>query len=262
MSSHCKIVVDSANNINNDTIITAKGVFSVNAKMDGDAAHGSAKLVNVDDDVDHEFAHKLDEIINHNATGLSLSIGYRVGLVQTMAELEEPKTSMEIAEKAGLNERLLLLRAPNCYFYHNVLVPFINFCFALSAKVASFLCQDEFTLAQKTSYLYKKSMEAFHLICESVPFCSYWPLLPHYRSGMPGARTWRAAEAAPLLPQCMGSMDGARIPFSSSLVEEHLIKRGGLASKAIWVMGQMHEIEKILNSEYKELCKYIGQNFQ
>jgi len=73
--------------------------------MDGDAAHGSAKLVNVDDDVDHEFAHKLDEIINHNATGLSLSIGYRVGLVQTMAELEEPKTSMEIAEKAGLNER-------------------------------------------------------------------------------------------------------------------------------------------------------------
>ena len=95
------------------------------------SGEGDTKPVNVDDDVDHDFAHKLDEIINHNATGLSLSIGYRVGLVQTMVELKEPKTSIEIAETAGLNERLLLIRVPNFYFLHCVHVLFFDFIFLL-----------------------------------------------------------------------------------------------------------------------------------
>ena len=73
----------------------------------------SGKSMKMEDDIDHDFVHRMDHIIEHNATGISLAIGYRVGLIKTMAELEEPKTSTEIAEKAGLNERYLLI----CFFH-------------------------------------------------------------------------------------------------------------------------------------------------
>ena len=59
----------------------------------------------MDADIDHEFVEKMEQVIENNAMGLGLSIGYRVGLIDAMAELKEPKTSMEIAEKSGLNER-------------------------------------------------------------------------------------------------------------------------------------------------------------
>ena len=59
----------------------------------------------MDPDIDHEFVEKMEQVIENNAMGLGLSIGYRVGLIDAMAELKEPKTSMEISEKSGLNER-------------------------------------------------------------------------------------------------------------------------------------------------------------
>lgn len=53
----------------------------------------------------NNFAVRLDEIIESSSTGLGLTIGYRVGLIKTLCDLNEPKTSTEIAEIAGLNER-------------------------------------------------------------------------------------------------------------------------------------------------------------
>ena len=75
--------------------------------MAGASEDESAKSIKMEQEVDHEFVHRLDQIIEHNAVGIGLAIGYRVGLIKIMTELEDPKTSNEIAEKAGLHERCL-----------------------------------------------------------------------------------------------------------------------------------------------------------
>ncbi len=51
------------------------------------------------------FARSMGQVINHVALGSAISIGHRLGLFKVMIEFTEPKTSAEIAAKAGLNER-------------------------------------------------------------------------------------------------------------------------------------------------------------
>lgn len=69
---------------------------------DGTEQGAKAKLP---DETENEFVERMDTILEHNAVGMGLTIGYRVGLINVMSELQEPKTSLEIAQKAGLNER-------------------------------------------------------------------------------------------------------------------------------------------------------------
>ena len=54
---------------------------------------------------DAEFLEKMQEVIQHNALGIAVEIGHRLGLFKTMIESTEPQTSHEIAAKAGLHER-------------------------------------------------------------------------------------------------------------------------------------------------------------
>eukprot|EP00795_Rhopilema_esculentum_P005236 gene5236-382_t len=63
----------------------------------------------VNNDQDLAFVANMGKLIEHNALGISLAIGYRVGLIEVLANLDEPKTSIEIADKAGLNERTVIL---------------------------------------------------------------------------------------------------------------------------------------------------------
>ena len=66
-------------------------------------AEESAKMGGQETDV--EFVKKMDQVIEHNSLGIAVAIGHRLGLFKAMIELMEPKTSKEIAEKSGLNER-------------------------------------------------------------------------------------------------------------------------------------------------------------
>ena len=50
------------------------------------------------------FAGQVLDVVSNAATALTLSIGHRTGLFDTMAELP-PSTSQQIAEAAGLQER-------------------------------------------------------------------------------------------------------------------------------------------------------------
>ena len=52
-----------------------------------------------------EFSARMDSVIEHNALGIAIAVGHRIGLIQTMVELTEPRTSSEIAKAAGLHER-------------------------------------------------------------------------------------------------------------------------------------------------------------
>ena len=52
-----------------------------------------------------EFAEKMDAMVEHTVLAHGISMGTRVGLFKCMSDLTEPKTSTEIAAKAGLNER-------------------------------------------------------------------------------------------------------------------------------------------------------------
>lgn len=52
-----------------------------------------------------EFGAKMETVLQHNALGMALAVGHRTGLMQKLAESQEPKTSAEIAATAGLNER-------------------------------------------------------------------------------------------------------------------------------------------------------------
>ena len=61
----------------------------------------------VTNDQDVAFMANMGKVMEHNALGISIAIGYRVGLIEVLANLDEPKTSMEIADKAGLNERFV-----------------------------------------------------------------------------------------------------------------------------------------------------------
>ena len=54
---------------------------------------------------DAEFLEKMEEVIQHNALGIAVAIGHRLGLFKAMIEFTEPQTSGEIAAKAGLHER-------------------------------------------------------------------------------------------------------------------------------------------------------------
>ena len=55
----------------------------------------------VTNDQDVAFMANMGKVMEHNALGISIAIGYRVGLIEVLANLDEPKTSMEIADKAG-----------------------------------------------------------------------------------------------------------------------------------------------------------------
>lgn len=57
---------------------------------------------------DAAFLAKMETVIEHNSLGIAVAIGSRTGLLQTMIDLTEAKTSQEIAAGAGLNERLLI----------------------------------------------------------------------------------------------------------------------------------------------------------
>ena len=69
------------------------------------ASKSSDEEVNNDQDV--AFMSNMGKVMEHNALGISIAIGYRVGLIKVLSDLDEPKTSMEIADKAGLNERFV-----------------------------------------------------------------------------------------------------------------------------------------------------------
>ncbi len=51
------------------------------------------------------FSSKMLDTLNCSALSMGIAIGDYVGLFEAMSKLEEPKTSFEIAAKAGLNER-------------------------------------------------------------------------------------------------------------------------------------------------------------
>ena len=56
-------------------------------------------------EAEDEFCAKMETVIEHNALGVAIAVGHRTGLLQKLTELQEPKTSVEIANAAGLNER-------------------------------------------------------------------------------------------------------------------------------------------------------------
>eukprot|EP00794_Sanderia_malayensis_P012718 gene12718-14023_t len=51
------------------------------------------------------FWEKMKVVADHATLGHAMSLGYRLGLFKAMMEFTEPKTSQEIADKTGLNER-------------------------------------------------------------------------------------------------------------------------------------------------------------
>ena len=57
-----------------------------------------------DDAKAEEFAGRILETLNSGAVAVMLSVGYRTGLFDTLAELDSA-TSQELADAAGLNER-------------------------------------------------------------------------------------------------------------------------------------------------------------
>ena len=56
-------------------------------------------------EAENDFCAKMETVIEHNALGVAIAVGHRTGLLQKLTELQEPKTSVEIANAAGLNER-------------------------------------------------------------------------------------------------------------------------------------------------------------
>lgn len=60
--------------------------------------------VDINTEVSDAFAESLVGMLNHSALTLMISIGYRTGLFDQMADMD-PATSQEIADRASLNER-------------------------------------------------------------------------------------------------------------------------------------------------------------
>ena len=56
-------------------------------------------------EAEEEFCGQMDTVLQHNALGVAIAVGHRIGLIQKLTELQEPKTSTEIANATGLNER-------------------------------------------------------------------------------------------------------------------------------------------------------------
>ena len=52
-----------------------------------------------------EFSDKMSTILNYGALNLAMGIGYRLKLFDIMDSFERPRTSEDIAHKAGLNPR-------------------------------------------------------------------------------------------------------------------------------------------------------------
>ena len=52
-----------------------------------------------------EFSDKMSTILNHGALNLAMGIGYRLKLFDIMDSFERPRTSEDVAHKAGLNSR-------------------------------------------------------------------------------------------------------------------------------------------------------------
>ena len=57
------------------------------------------------------FSEKLMDALNNAALGMGIAMGDYMGLFKAMAELEKSVTSAELAERAGLNERLVAFLA-------------------------------------------------------------------------------------------------------------------------------------------------------
>ena len=54
---------------------------------------------------ENALCEKLMDALNNTALGMGIAIGDYVGLFEAMSKLDEPTTSIEIAEQASLNER-------------------------------------------------------------------------------------------------------------------------------------------------------------
>ncbi|MBW2409992.1 MAG: methyltransferase domain-containing protein, partial [Deltaproteobacteria bacterium] len=52
-----------------------------------------------------DFSNKMSTILNHGAVNLAMGIGYRLKLFDIMDSFERPRTSEDIAHRAGLNPR-------------------------------------------------------------------------------------------------------------------------------------------------------------
>ena len=52
-----------------------------------------------------EFSDKMSTILNYGALNLAMGIGYRLKLFDIMDAFEQPRTSEDIAHKAGLSPR-------------------------------------------------------------------------------------------------------------------------------------------------------------
>ena len=82
-------------------------------ELEAEAANGVGLLISrimplfkIEETKDEaEFSAQMDSVIEHNALGIAIAVGHRIGLIQTMVNLTEPRTSSEIARIAGLNER-------------------------------------------------------------------------------------------------------------------------------------------------------------
>jgi ubiquinone/menaquinone biosynthesis C-methylase UbiE len=55
--------------------------------------------------IEKEFSRKMTDILNFGALNLAMSIGYQTGLFDVMDELDTPRTTSVIADRAGLDER-------------------------------------------------------------------------------------------------------------------------------------------------------------
>ncbi|XP_077995021.1 S-adenosylmethionine-dependent methyltransferase Rv2258c-like [Glandiceps talaboti] len=58
-----------------------------------------------DDDHGESFGNRMVEIVQHGFASVGIAVGSTTGLFNTMATFDEPKTSREIADTAGLKER-------------------------------------------------------------------------------------------------------------------------------------------------------------
>jgi len=52
-----------------------------------------------------DFSEKMTAILNYGALNLALAIGYRLGLFDTLDAFDRPRSSVDIAQEAGLNAR-------------------------------------------------------------------------------------------------------------------------------------------------------------
>ena len=62
-------------------------------------------MTNFSEEKCSRFSDRLIDIFNHGALNLALGLGYQLGLLQALADLDRPATATEVAARAGLNPR-------------------------------------------------------------------------------------------------------------------------------------------------------------